>query len=270
MEAEIASTATGPDRVADVTATDRSYPPFRSETPGSEVTAGVATAGASIGAAAVIILVFANVPQPVRLTLPFVAHLAGMLAGYEVTMMVLLMSRTPAIERGIGADRMARWHGRLGGATVTLLLVHAIAATLGWAEVQAITPWQATAEFLDMPGLAAAGVATFLFVAIGVVSARSARRRLRYETWHAIHLLTYLAIALSFSHELAGPDLAGNPAAQIAWSCLYSVAFALLLRYRVVEPVMQAWRHQLRIDSVTPAGPSTVTITVRGRHLDEL
>ncbi|RFA18090.1 hypothetical protein B7R25_15720 [Subtercola boreus] len=242
----------------------------RTQPPGFALSAAAAITAAVLGAAAVILLVLANSPQALPVTPPFIAHLAGMLGGYAVTLMVLLMSRTPAFERGIGADRMARWHGRLGGITVTLILVHGVAATIGWAEVQGITPWQATTQVLDMPGLSAAAVATVLFVGIGIVSARSARRRLRYETWHTIHLLTYLAIALSFSHELAGPDLAGNTVAQLLWSCLYTVSFALLLRYRVVEPLMQAWRHQLRVQSVTPAGPGTVSIVVRGRHLEEL
>ncbi|MEC5150765.1 putative ferric reductase [Cryobacterium psychrotolerans] len=120
------------------------------------------------------------------------------------------MSRTPALERGLGADRMARWHGRLGGASVLLLVVQAVAATPGWAEAQAISPWQATVHVLDIPGLVAATVSTCLFITIGLVSMRAARHRMRYETWHTIHVLTYLAIALSFSHELAGADLAGS------------------------------------------------------------
>jgi len=253
-----------------VTVVDDEQPFVRTSASGVEVSSAAALALASAGAAGVVLLVLAHAPRPVLVNPPLLAHLGGMLAGYAVTLMILLMSRTPALERGIGADRMARWHGRLGGITVTLMLVHAVAATLGWAEVRGITPWQATTEVVDMPGLVAAAIATVLFVGIGLVSMRSARRRLRYETWHALHLLTYLAIALSFSHELAGPDLAGNLLAQLAWSCLYTLGFAMLLRFRVVEPMLQAWRHRLRVESVTSAGAGTVTVVVRGRHLMEL
>src|SRR5690349_2365003 len=52
-------------------------------------------------------------PQPLRLPV-LVAHVAGMLAGYGVVVLIALMSRTPALERGVGADRLARWHGRGG------------------------------------------------------------------------------------------------------------------------------------------------------------
>ena len=57
-----------------------------------------------------------------------------------------------------------------------------------------------------------------------------ARRRLRHETWHGLHLLMYLAVALSFAHTLAGPDLAGRPALQIAWALAYTYVFAVVLR----------------------------------------
>ena len=234
------------------------------------VPASVALTLLVLGAAAVTTLAVLDAPRPIQVDLPLVAHTAGLLAGYAVTVLLLLMSRTPALERGVGADRMARWHGRVGRATLVLIVVHGVAATLGWAAAQGMSVIAATEGVLDMPGLLAATVATGLFVAIGMLSARAARRRLRYETWHAIHLLTYLAIALSFSHELAGPDLAGRPAVQISWSVLYTVSIGLVVRYRLIAPVLQAVRHRLRVQWVFPEGPDTVSVVVRGRHLDEL
>lgn len=222
------------------------------------------------GAVAVTTLAVIDAPRPIRVDLPLVAHAAGLLAGYAVTVLLLLMSRAPALERGVGADRTARWHGRVGRATLILIVVHGVAATLSWAAAQGLSVIAATEGVLDMPGLVAATVATVLFVAIGALSARAARRRLRYETWHAIHLLTYLAIALSFSHELAGPDLAGRPAVQVTWSVLYTVVIGLVVRYRLIAPVLQAFRHRLRVQWVFPEGPDTVSVIVRGRHLDEL
>ena len=37
-----------------------------------------------------------------------------------------------------------------------------------------------------------------------------------------MHLLTYVGIALSFLHQLAGPDLAGHRLLQVAWALLYA------------------------------------------------
>jgi predicted ferric reductase len=89
----------------------------------------------AVGALATTVLAFASAPQPIVLTIPLVAHLAGLLAGYEVAVMMVLMARVPALERGIGADRLARWHGFGGRTVLVLMLVHAVAATIGWARV---------------------------------------------------------------------------------------------------------------------------------------
>jgi predicted ferric reductase len=222
------------------------------------------------GAVAVVALAVIKAPHPVLFNLPLLAHTSGLLAGYGVTVMVALMSRAPALERGIGADRLARWHGLGGRAIFALILIHGVAATVAWSMGQRIPIWAATAEVLHMPGLVAATAGTVLFLAVGYVSARNVRRRLKYETWHFLHLLTYLAIALSFSHELAGPDLAGLPLVQVAWSLLYTFSFGLVLRYRVLAPLTQLWRHGLRVDHVIDEGGGAASLILRGRHLDEL
>jgi len=227
---------------------------------------------AVIGAGAILtaILALVSAPRPILLDVAMTAHLTGLLAGYGVAVMVALMARVPALERGVGADRLARWHGRGGRIIVVLILVHAVFATIGWAQLQSESVFLAAWQVLQFPGLVAATVGTALFVLVGVISARSARRRLSYQTWHLIHLCTYVAIGLSFAHELAGPDLAGLPVVQVFWSLLYTASFGLLLRYRVLHPLFHAWRHRLRVDAVVAEGPGVTSIVIRGRHLDEL
>lgn len=260
------------ERVA--TAADPLQPQPQPQAParprGGVVSAAALSTLSVLGAVAVSLLAIVDTPPPLMVNLPLVAHLAGLLAGYAVTLMIVLMARVPALERGVGADRMARAHGLLGRTTLVLIVVHGVAATLAWAGVQGVSMLTATSQVLAMPGLAAATIATVLFLGIGLLSARAARKRVRYETWHTIHLLTYVAIALSFSHELAGPDLAGRPVIQVAWSVLYTMSFALLLRYRVVAPLLQASRHHLRVLRVERAGPGTVNIVVRGDDLLDL
>ncbi len=47
-------------------------------------------------------------------------RVTGLLAGYGVIVLVALMARIPPLERGIGADKLARWHAH-GGATASAL-----------------------------------------------------------------------------------------------------------------------------------------------------
>ena len=79
-----------------------------------------------------------------------------------------------------------------------------------------------------------------------------------------------MAIALSFTHELAGPNLAGVHSVQIAWTLLYAYAFALVLRYRVVAPLGDLWRHRLRVEAVIPEANGVVSLVLKGRHLQDL
>jgi predicted ferric reductase len=198
------------------------------------------------------------------------AHVSGMLAGYGVLVLLVLMARTPVLERGVGADVLARWHARIGRSVVFLVLVHAAAALGAWVEVTGLDPIEAAWQVLGMPWLPAATVGTVLMVTAGVMSARAARRRLRHETWHSVHLLMYLAVALSFAHMLAGPDLAGRPLLQVTWALAYTHVFALVLRYRVIAPLQQAVRHRLRVSAVHEEAPGVVSIVVTGDHLREL
>src|SRR3954469_5647446 len=92
--------------------------------------------------------------------LGILAHVSGMLAGYGVLVLLVLMSRWPALERGVGSDRLARWHAAGGRAVLSLVLVHAAAAVLVWAQITGRTPIGAARNVLAMPGLVAATAGT--------------------------------------------------------------------------------------------------------------
>jgi predicted ferric reductase len=209
-------------------------------------------------------------PGPVAPDAALLAHVTGLLAGYVTAVLLVLMARAPLLEHRIGSDVLARWHARGGRMFMVLMSVHAGAAVRAWSTARRQDPLTALASLLGLPGLAAATLGTVLFVAIVVVSVRIGRRTLSYESWHAIHLLTYLAIALSFVHELAGPDLAGQPLIQVLWTLMHAYAFALVLRYRLIAPLENAWRHRLRVVAVVPEAAGVVSLIMGGRHLDEL
>ncbi|WP_084011312.1 ferredoxin reductase family protein [Pseudofrankia sp. DC12] len=225
-----------------------------------------------VGALAVavwpIILAFRG-PQPVQLPV-VVAHASGMLAGYGVAVLVGLMSRAPAFERGVGADRLSAWHSRGGRIVVLLVLAHAWAAVVSWANSRGESLWLAAWHVLRLPWLVATTVGTLLLLAVAGLSIRHVRRRVSYERWHTFHLLVYIGVALSFVHQLAGPDLAGHRLLQVLWALLYTHVFALVLRHRVLTPLRNATRHRMRVSAVLPETPGVVSVIVEGRDLEEL
>lgn len=199
-------------------------------------------------------------------------RITGLLAGYGVAVLVALMARAPALERGVGTDRLARWHSMGGRYTVGLVLAHGLLVLFGYAVTERTDPLsQGRTLLLSYPDVLMATVAGGLLVGVGVVSARAVRARMRYETWYYLHFYTYLAVALAFSHQLAtGADFVVNRGARLAWWGLYLAVGWLVLWFRVLTPIRQAMRHRLRVLDVRREAPGVVSVVVGGRHLDEL
>ncbi|WP_277441034.1 ferric reductase-like transmembrane domain-containing protein [Streptomyces sp. SPB162] len=199
-------------------------------------------------------------------------RIAGLLTGYGCAVLVALMARVPALERGVGSDRVARWHAMAGRYTICLLPAHIVLIVWGYA-VQAHTGLvhETTTVVFDYPEMLKGTIAGLILLATGVLSARAVRRRVSYETWYYLHVLTYLALFLAFGHQLAlGADFAGNAAAQNAWYVLYLGVAALVVWFRVLAPVRLNLRHRLRVAATVREAPGVVSVIIRGRRLAEL
>jgi predicted ferric reductase len=199
-------------------------------------------------------------------------RVTGLMAGYGIIALIALMARLPPVERGVGADRLARWHAMGGRYVVGLVVTHALLITWGYAvTAHAGVVSEAGTLLLDYPDVMMATVAGLLLVGVGIVSARAARRRLRYETWYFLHFYTYLAVALAVSHQFAdGAEFVASLPARVFWSALYLGVAAAIVWYRFVTPVRQAARHRLRVLAVQPEAPGIVSVVIGGRHLEEL
>lgn len=199
-------------------------------------------------------------------------RITGLLAGYVIVVLLALMARIPAVERGVGADRLARWHAMGGRYTVSLALTHTLLIIWGYAvTAHTNVVHETTSLVLTYPDVLMGTVAVFLLLGVGIASARAARRRLSYETWHFIHLYTYLAIALAFSHQFStGADFVSNTRARWLWSALYLAVATLLLWYRVITPIRAALRHRLRVVDIRRENADVVTVFIGGQHLQEL
>jgi len=198
-------------------------------------------------------------------------RITGLEAGYGMVVLIALMARIPPLERGIGPD-LARWHAMGGRYAVGLVAAHALLIVWGYALTAHTSVTHQAWTLLDSyPDVLLATGGGLLLVMTGVVSARAARRRMRYETWYYLHLYTYLAVALAFSHQFAdGAEFMSNTAARVAWSALYIGVAAAIAWFRFVTPVRQALRHRLRVTEVRPEAPGVVSIVIGGRHLTEL
>jgi ferredoxin-NADP reductase len=104
-----------------------------------------------------------------------------------------------------------------------------------------------------------------------LTSVKKARRRLRYESWHLIHLYGYLGAGLALPHQLwTGTDFVGNRAVSAFWWTVYAVCLAAVLVFRVGVPLVSVRRHRLRVLHVHEEAPGVTTVTVGGRRLSRL
>ena len=199
-------------------------------------------------------------------------RLAGLAAAYAMVVVVVLVARCGPLERAIGQDRLVRWHRRLGPWPLYLLVLHGSLITVGYARAANDGVLHQLGQLLwTYPGVLAATVGGALLIAAGVSSYRLARRRMAYETWWAVHLYTYLALFLSFSHQVdTGASFVGHPLARAWWTALWAGTLALVLVARVGLPVWRSLRHRLTVVGVAPEGPDTFSVLLRGRRLDRL
>lgn len=202
----------------------------------------------------------------------FVGGITGLAGMYLALVQLLLISRIPPIERILGQDGLLRWHRRLGPWPISLLVLHAVVITIGFAQAARTGAMHELGVFISSyPDMLAATVGLALMVMAGIASIRALRNRMRRETWWAIHLYMYLALALSFAHVLAlGPTFVGHPATQALWAVIWAATAGTVFAYRFALPCYRSFRHRVRVAEVRKEVPGIVSVVLTGRRLERL
>ncbi|RSN66130.1 oxidoreductase [Amycolatopsis sp. WAC 04182] len=201
-----------------------------------------------------------------------IGRLAGLYGALTMAFQLLLVARLPWLDRRLGMDRLTGWHRWTGFSLLWTLLAHFVFIVSGYAQVE---DNGVADEFVTMvtklEGILRAVVAFALILLVGAVSARFARRRLAYETWHFLHLYTYAAVVLAFSHQIAlGGSFASSPGAQVYWWAVWGGALGSVVAGRVVLPLARNLRHRLKVVAVVPESRDVVSVYISGKHLDKM
>jgi len=201
-----------------------------------------------------------------------ISRFAALIGTYFALLGILLVSRIPWVERGVGHDRLITWHRKLGPWSLYLIGLHVLLITVGYAgqfQERLISEfWSILTTFSWMW----AALAGFIFmITAGVTSYKKARAKLSYEAWWTIHVSTYLAIALSFMHQiLNGPMFISHPLNKAFWIFLYSAMVFCIVYWRIALPTYRSFRHGLKVEKIVIEGPNMVSVIMRGRDLDKL
>lgn len=199
-------------------------------------------------------------------------RLTGLVASDLLLVQVLLMARVPVLEAAFGQDQLAKQHRVVGFTSITLMVAHIVLITWGYAAGDLLrTPATLWGLTTDYPGMLLAVGGTAFLVATVVTSIKAARRRLRYESWHLLHLYAYLGVGLALPHQLwTGREFLASSASTVYWWSLWTLAAASILTWRVARPLWRSVRHRLRVTSVVPEGDGVVSVYMTGRDLHRL
>jgi predicted ferric reductase len=201
-----------------------------------------------------------------------VGRLSGLIAADLLLVQVFLMARVPMIERSYGQDELARRHRLVGFWSFNLLLVHIALILIGYTlrdhNNLLRETWTVVTTYGGMLLAVAASAALTVVV---VTSVKAARKALRYESWHLLHLYAYIGVGLSIPHEIwTGEDFTTSRVARLYWWSAYGVALGAIVLYRLVLPLWRTLRHGLTVREVVQEAPGVVTVLLGGRGLHRL
>lgn len=200
-----------------------------------------------------------------------VAKFFGLHAALMIMFQLLLVARLPWVDRRIGMDRLTVWHRWVGFTLFWTILTHATLVVLGYATLDKASMAKTFLALAGVPASLLGMLAAATVVVVATVSTRYVRRRLRYETWHGLHLLLYLALALAFVHQLLETTtFRSSPFATGYWWALWLLAVGALVTGRIAVPVWRNAYHRFRVDAVVPESDDVVSVHVTGRNLDRL
>ena len=199
-------------------------------------------------------------------------RLTGLWAADLLLIQVLLMSRLPPLEHAFGRDRLTRIHRVVGLLSFYPMITHIVLIIAGYASARwsAVLPttWQLITAY---GGVLLAVAGTTCLIMVVVSSIKAARRRLRYESWHLLHLYGYLGVGLALPHQLwTGQEFLQSSAATVYWWTLWGVTAAAVPVWRIVLPLWRERRYRLRVVGVIWESSDVVSVYLTGRQLDRL
>lgn len=199
-----------------------------------------------------------------------IGRLFGLLAVFSVLFQLLLIGRIKWIERAFGLDKLARIHKWNGYTALTLMVLHVTTIIRTYSIINKLSFASQFINFITTsPYLLSAFIGFLLFFTIVALSLTIVWRKLKYETWYYIHLLTYLAILLVAFHQIKlGADFA-NVYFLYYWYFLYIFVLGNFILYRFIRPLWFYNKHGFYISEIKEENPNVTSLYISGRNINQ-
>jgi predicted ferric reductase len=148
-----------------------------------------------------------------------------------------------------------------------LLVGHIITSVEAWAD-----PSGVVAAIKDLTGrqpyMALTTVGTVMILLVTLSSLKVFRSRLTYETWYFVHMLSYVGLAFSFSHQIVlGSDFMNDTLARWFWIALHLGLTAWIVWGRWGTLLVSLAR-PMRVASIRREASGVVSLTLAGEGLN--
>jgi len=185
---------------------------------------------------------------------------------------MLLIARVPWIDRLYGLDRATEAHKKLGKPILYLIVAHFLASLFNYAMQDQKTLLAELQNLVfNVPDMLTATVALALMILVVITSIKIARKKLSYEAWWIVHLLSYASVFLAIPHQIStGTDIAGKPVAMFYWISLYLFTAGNIVWYRFLEPIVVSLRAGLKIETSVRESSDSTSIYITGKNLNKL
>lgn len=179
-----------------------------------------------------------------------IGQLFGLLNIALLSLMPLLSSRFHPLEKGVGQDRLLRWHSNIAKTAFVLILLHP-ALIIGRYLLERLSIFE-IAEFYNSIGYWLGYVMLISLIITIVTSIYTRKIRLNYEVWKIIHYLNYVILIGMFIHSffLGTHTQEGEPLYYWWLGLMIIVAFGMFNRL-VMIPLKRKKYEVVKIENET-------------------
>ena len=199
------------------------------------------------------------------------SRLTSLVGTALMLVMLVLTAKAPWVDAAIGQDNATLAHKKLGKPALYLILTHFVASLVSFAITDgknvAAELWSLITGVDDM---LTATISVLAMIVVVVTSMTFARKRVKYETWFVVHLLSYVSVIAAMPHIFSmGSDVVSNPIHKFVWIFGYLFTGANILIFRLAMPLWRSFSSGLRISRVHRESTDSVTVTVSGKNLNK-
>ncbi|MCE1248473.1 MAG: ferredoxin reductase family protein [Firmicutes bacterium] len=197
-----------------------------------------------------------------------IGRLTGLLGVVCLLLQLMLAGRVSWIERLFGMDRLLFIHHLNGFLTILFLAAHPVFLAWGFSLNGETTFVEQYKELLKWEGVKQAAAGLGILIIITLLSVVLIKKLLKYEAWYYIHLLAYLALGLTFIHQIkTGSDLINDPAMLNLWYGLYGFALGNIIFFRFMKPLIAFFIHRFNVKKIVKESDDAVSVYIGGINM---